>query len=217
MKKFTRIISLMNLTAIGLLIVLSVLAAFCGSAKVKQVFGAVPPQIYWTALIAAIIATAAAVRGLKNKPALLMIHAGLGLVLIGGIWGSQPGHLLAERLLAISKIPSGYMLLFEEDTEKRLFSEDLGLILGRLPFGIRLNDFRLEYYKEKQPQASCVIKDYLSDVSIIENAKEVGRKTIEVNHPLHYRGYHFYQYSYDAGQLNYSILFVKSDSGLYIV
>jgi len=217
MKKFTYIILRVNLIVIVLLIALSVLAAFCGQMKVKQVLGAICPQIYWTALIAIVIATAAAAGRLLNKPALLMIHTGLGLVLIGCIWGSQAGHTLAERLLGISKIPRGYLLLSEKEVENSVFSEDFGLISGELAFGIRLNDFRLEYYKEKQPQTYGVIKDYVSDVSIIENAKEVEHKTIEVNHPLHYRGYHFYQHSYDPDQLNYSILFVRSDSGLYIV
>jgi hypothetical protein len=67
------------------------------------------------------------------------------------------------------------------------------------------------------PQGPEVIRDYLSDVVVIENGKEAASKTIEVNHPLHYGGYHFYQHSYDSQGGEYTILSVTSDSGLYVV
>ena len=66
-------------------------------------------------------------------------------------------------------------------------------------------------------QGPLVIRDYFSDVVVIENEKEVASKTIEVNHPLHYAGYHFYQHSYDSQAQQYTILSVTSDSGLYAV
>ncbi|GAH13017.1 unnamed protein product, partial [marine sediment metagenome] len=62
-----------------------------------------------------------------------------------------------------------------------------------------------------------MIRDYLSDIVVIENEKEVASKVIEVNHPLHYGGYHFYQHSYDSEAGKYTILLVTSDSGLYAV
>ncbi|MHC4557978.1 MAG: cytochrome c biogenesis protein ResB, partial [Planctomycetota bacterium] len=42
------------------------------------------------------------------------------------------------------------------------------------------------------------ISDYISELQIIEDDKVVAEKDIEVNHPLHFGGYHFYQSSYDA-------------------
>lgn len=65
--------------------------------------------------------------------------------------------------------------------------------------------------------APPVIRDFLSEVVIMKNGREVMNKTIEVNHPLHYGGYHFYQHSYDAEEGKYTILSVTSDSGLYCV
>jgi hypothetical protein len=62
-----------------------------------------------------------------------------------------------------------------------------------------------------------VIRDYFSDVVVIEDGKEIVGKMIEVNHPLHYGGYHFYQHSYDSQAHKYTILSVTSDSGLYAV
>ncbi len=64
------------------------------------------------------------------------------------------------------------------------------------------------------------VKDYISDVKVIQGDRTVARKGIEVNHPLYYGGYHFYQSSYGqdphTGQM-YTVLSVASDSGLYWV
>jgi hypothetical protein len=75
------------------------------------------------------------------------------------------------------------------------------------------NDVQLSY----APQKRAMIRDYFSDVTVIKDGKDVAGKTIEVNHPLHYGGYHFYQHSYDSEAEEYTVLSVTSDSGLYIV
>jgi hypothetical protein len=61
------------------------------------------------------------------------------------------------------------------------------------------------------------ISDYVSELQVIENDKVVAEKDIEVNHPLHYGGYHFYQHSYDDQAGQYTILMVVSDTGLTLV
>jgi cytochrome c biogenesis protein ResB len=62
-----------------------------------------------------------------------------------------------------------------------------------------------------------VIRDYISELQIIENNKVVAEKDIEVNHPLRFGGYHFYQSSYDDKAEQYTVLQVVSDTGLYVV
>jgi hypothetical protein len=69
-----------------------------------------------------------------------------------------------------------------------------------------------------------VISDYISDLEIIEDGEIVAKKSIEVNKPLYYGGYHFYQSSYGAQyidengeQVYATFLSVTSDSGLIIV
>jgi len=61
-----------------------------------------------------------------------------------------------------------------------------------------------------------MIKDYFSDLQIIQDGRVVLEKTIEVNDPLHYGGYHFYQSGYDPHG-RYTVLSVTSDSGLPLV
>lgn len=65
-----------------------------------------------------------------------------------------------------------------------------------------------------KPHAS--IKTYRSDIEVIENGKVVKRQAVEVNHPLHYGGYDFYQFSYGQDQQS-TVLNVTSDQGLLCV
>ena len=61
------------------------------------------------------------------------------------------------------------------------------------------------------------IKEYISELQVIKDNKVVAVKDVEVNHPLYYGGYHFYQQDYDHEEGRYTILKVTSDSGLYFV
>jgi len=319
MAKLNRSIMWMALLAIGLLIALSIAGAFCGAQKAKLLFNSIPLVVYWCGLAALLAAGFIEFPRLLHKPGLFMIHAGCLLILAGSMWGSQAGHRLSEKLFGIRKIPNGYMLISEGNSENHVTTENLNQQLGKLPFSIKLKKFRLEYYQtdgnsapqlyiqtqdgqplelaakpgeeislgkigsklkvvktfrnfklrledgkkivtdeeqgEENPavevriespdgnsytryvfehfgdfshvknelqlryvsQEPRMIRDYFSDLAVIENEKEVVSKTIEVNHPLHYGGYHFYQYSYDSEAGKYTILSVTSDSGLYAV
>jgi cytochrome c biogenesis protein len=61
---------------------------------------------------------------------------------------------------------------------------------------VRCDDFNITYYDLKRPEKH--VKEYISHLTILENGKEVLKKTIQVNHPLHYKGLAFYQSSYGA-------------------
>ncbi len=61
------------------------------------------------------------------------------------------------------------------------------------------------------------IKDIYSDILIIKDDEIVAKETIEINKPLHFSGYHFYQYDYDAINQRFTMLAMVSDTGLYIV
>lgn len=60
-------------------------------------------------------------------------------------------------------------------------------------------------------------KDYISDVEVIKDGKVITRKSIEVNKPLHFGGYLFYQQDYDHEMGLYTILRVTTDKGLMAV
>ena len=62
-----------------------------------------------------------------------------------------------------------------------------------------------------------MVKDYISDVEVVKDGKSVARKSIEVNKPLHFAGFLFYQYAYDGDAERYTVLKVANDSGLVAV
>jgi hypothetical protein len=80
-------------------------------------------------------------------------------------------------------------------------------------FGHTQGKLKLTYHKP----TGMAVKDYVSELEVVQDGKVVADKDIEVNHPLAFGGYHFYQadYDHDAGQ--YTILTVYSDTGLRLV
>jgi len=63
--------------------------------------------------------------------------------------------------------------------------------ISRGGFDLRLDRFFIEFYKNTQ-----MPKDYYSTLTVLDNNREALKRTIEVNHPLRYKGIWFYQSSY---------------------
>jgi len=79
------------------------------------------------------------------------------------------------------------------------FSEGEVLDIREAGFKLRLDKFETEYY----PSGS--VRDWKSTLTVIENEKPILSKVIEVNHPLTYKGFVFYQSSYGWNWTNTSI------------
>ncbi|MHC4618644.1 MAG: cytochrome c biogenesis protein ResB [Planctomycetota bacterium] len=309
MAKLRRAVLWCALALIALLIVLSIYGAFLGAEGARRFFNSVPAGVYWSALGAGLIVGLIVFRRLVRVPALLLMHAGCVLILLGSGWGSRAGHRVQAKVFGIEKICKGQMIIFEGETENKVSLEDAAAIV-KLPFSLRLKDFRVEHYepayldiesqegpswripveigsefslgegfgtvkivqafenfkitfeegrsvafddegpgynaalevqiKDSDGEASTryvferfpghahpedkfqlyyrrVISDYISEVEVIEDGKAAAEKRIEVNHPLHFGGYHFYQESYDREGHRYTILQVVSDNGLNLV
>jgi len=89
-------------------------------------------------------------------------------------------------------------------------SETIRYVFERFPGHARPDD-NLQFSYNR------LVKDFLSDVEVVKGNKVVTRKNIEVNKPLHYGGYLFYQQGYDSDTSRYTVLGVTSDKGLGIV
>ena len=61
------------------------------------------------------------------------------------------------------------------------------------------------------------ISDYKSKLTVYEGDDMVTSKIIEVNTPLSYKGYMFYQHSYDQEGERYTVLQVVKDPGVWLV
>ncbi len=81
-----------------------------------------------------------------------------------------------------------------------------GVKIAELPFGIKLDDFIFERYPGSNSPSW-----YESKVSVIDGTKTLPEFRIYMNHILKYKGYRFYQSSYDEDE-NGTILSVNQDS-----
>lgn len=200
----------MLLLSISVFIALLIAGAFYGTQNAVLIFNSIPFAVFLIFIVFLLLESFFIFPAFSSNPALLLIHAGCFFVLAGSMRGSQTGHQIANRIFGTQKIPKGYMIVHKGQDENTLMT-DLTHQTAAVPFSIRLNDFRIEYYNQSQ-----AVKGYYSDVAIAADGKEILTKTISVNHPLHFGGYHIYQYSCEPNG-EYAIFLIASDSGLYVV
>jgi len=119
-------------------------------------------------------------KGVASRFGAYATHAGIVIIFVGAILGNVFGFK------SYLSIPDG--------TEASHLDIRGGKEHLDLPFAVRNNRFWVETYPSGQPSK------YASDLSVIENGREVLRKTITVNDPLAYKGIWFYQSGYgEAG------------------
>jgi cytochrome c biogenesis protein len=111
-------------------------------------------------------------------------------------------HILARKrfwgLLGSDVVHVGLLIILAGGiiSGLRSFRTELALNEGdvrpvpKANFELRLEKFATEYY----PDGS--VKDWKSTLTVIDQEKPVLTRTVEVNHPLAYRGFSFYQTSY---------------------
>lgn len=296
---------------LGLIMVLaclSVYGAFIGAEKAKVFFNSPPLACFWLALTLCLAMGFFVYENFTRNTGMLLTHIGCFLILVGALAGSETGHKLQSKLFKIEKIPKAKMLIYEGTAEDQAILNDGST--RQLPFHIKLNDFRIEYYQPaylyvqtQQGQSYKIpvevgrefaldselgslniirvfenlrivlennqskviddprsglnaaleleiinpdgtktkkyvferfrghhqsdeklifsyrrtISDFVSDIEAIENGEVVAAKSVEVNHPFHFGGYHFYQSSYDDKAGRYTVLSLTSDTGLSTV
>ncbi|MDH3393360.1 MAG: cytochrome c biogenesis protein ResB [Desulfobulbaceae bacterium] len=116
-------------------------------------------------------------KGAWTRLGVYVVHASVLIIFVGAIIGSIYGH-------------KGGVTLPEGSTISAIFEYGTGRMID-LGFSVRCDKFTLSYYDNGAP------KEYRSDLTVIEDGKEVLTKAIVVNDPLDYRGYTFYQASYE--------------------
>jgi len=116
-----------------------------------------------------------------------VVHVGLLIILAGGIISGLAGV-------------RGSLTLSENQT----------LPVPQAGFSIRLDKFITEFYPDGN------VKDWKSELTILDGDKPVLQKSVEVNHPLSYKGFVFYQSGYGSNWENPELevwLKKKSDPG----
>lgn len=73
-------------------------------------------------------------------------------------------------------------------------------------------DFKIKYnWAPRRP------KDFISKVTILKDGKEIFSQDIQVNEPLNFAGYNFFQSSYDTRDLSWSGLQIVKDPGVPVI
>ena len=117
-------------------------------------------------------------KGVISRFGVYVTHLSIIIIFLGAIIGNVFGF-------------KGYANIVEGESTSVIPTRG-GTTKVDLGFTVRCNKFWVDYYPSGQP------KEYSSDLSVIENGREVLRKRIEVNDPLQYKGVWFYQASYGS-------------------
>ncbi|MEM6446435.1 MAG: cytochrome c biogenesis protein [Cyanobacteria bacterium P01_D01_bin.123] len=127
-------------------------------------------------------------KGIVGKIGPIVVHASMLLILGGAIWGSLTGFQAQEL------IPSGAIAPIQNITEAGMFGSN------RFPnWQIQVDRFWIDYATDGH------VKQFYSDIAIVDEGRETKRKTIFVNEPIKYKGVTLYQADWDVSSLKVRI------------
>ncbi len=203
---------------IAFLVYLSILSAFYGSAKASAFFNSIGMAAFWLALLAALVVSFFIFKPLRRSLGPMLIHLACILILGASMWSSLRGHELRRQHLGENRIYEGYLVLHEGASEARLITKDQTSVLGELPFHLALKKFTIVYHPSNR-FGDIQPRQFRSNVLFVSpEGKQLDDKTISVNHPVSFGGYHFYQSSYGRDHHGtYSVLHVRAFSGLHVI
>lgn len=134
-------------------------------------------------------------KGIYSRFGAYMTHLSILIIMAGAMIGTVWGYKAYVNIVEGTQVNQVWPRSGGQPTE--------------LGFTVRCDDFSVTYYAGTQRP-----KDFTSDLVVIDNGKEVLRKTIEVNDPLSYKGITFYQSSYGpAGAGSFEIDVTGKKSG----
>jgi cytochrome c biogenesis protein len=118
-------------------------------------------------------------KGAFSRFGVYVTHSSILIIFLGAMIGNVWGY-------------KAYVNIVEGQSVNQVWPR-AGKVPIPLGFDVRCDNFDITFYEDgRRP------KDYKSDLVVLENGKEILKKTIEVNDPLTYKGLTFYQSSYGA-------------------
>ena len=123
--------------------------------------------------------------------------------------------ILAGALLSALRGVDGRLPLWEGETSNqfRRFTRDGQEVAVPLPFAVRLDAYEMDFYPGTTRPAM-----FRSRVTVVEPSGASRPAMIQMNHPLSYGGYHFFQSSYQIEEgRRRTILQVSRDPGQPVV
>ena len=132
-------------------------------------------------------------KGRHHKWGYILVHSALLVVLIGGWMSVQFGF-------------RGNMAVPEGQSEKTItYLKGTGVESLDMPFDVRCNSFDIDFYPNGMP------KEFKSNLTIIDDGKEMITSDIIVNEPLYYKGVRIYQASFGDGGSEIGLKLMRLD------
>ncbi len=180
---------------IVILVVSTILEKTCGTSYVsKYIYNSTHFISLWIilSLSAAIYAIK---RGLLKKPITMMLHFSFIVILIGALIT----HIYSEE----------GALHLRQGVGSSIFINNDGMG-HKMPFMVSLDKFQVKYYAVSNSPS-----DYQSKVTIIDGDKNISSE-LSMNNILTYRGYRFYQASFDSDEMGTTLLVNYDPIGIAI-
>jgi len=147
----------------------------------EQLFNSRPLMVFWIFLFMTLVLGVLFSPKIIRRGGSLAVHVGAILILAGSMWGSQAGHLVRAKLvhdhptwakyLDAKAVRKGKLVVSEGQAEHRLYSPRG----ATLPFAVKLNDFRIEYYSPWKLQAKVPVMHRLAmgNMELEEKARDL--------------------------------------------
>ncbi len=132
-------------------------------------------------------------KGHYHKWGYIFVHTAMLIILMGG-WISV--HYGFRGNMQVPVGGKEHEISFLEGTQTGYKT---------MPFYVRCNDFSIDFYPNGMP------KEFKSNLTIIDDGKEVLTSDIIVNEPLYYKGVRIYQASFGDGGSNIHFKLMKLD------
>jgi len=132
-------------------------------------------------------------KGSKHKWGYILVHSAMLVILVGG-WLSVHYGFRGNMQVPEGGKEHEISFLKGTSTESKV-----------MPFYVRCNEFSIDFYPNGMP------KEFKSNLTIIDDGKEVLTSDIIVNEPLYYKGVRIYQASFGDGGSNIRLKLLKLD------
>ena len=134
-------------------------------------------------------------KGAFSRFSVYVTHSSILIIFLGAMIGNVWGYKAYINIVEGSSIDAVWPRAGKEPIP--------------IGFELRCDDFTVTFY-----EGGSRPKDFTSDLVVLENGKEILKKTIEVNDPLTYKGLTFYQSSYGpAGDPIYQFRVKNRETG----
>lgn len=134
-------------------------------------------------------------RGRWTRMGVFFVHAGILTTAAGAVLGNFLGFTAGQIFLREGQARDTVTRIAEITPKGEINS-----FRDPMPFAVRCDDFEVQFYDDPRTgEKTMRPKLFRSTLTILEGGRAVLTENIEVNSPLRYGGYTFYQASYDEG------------------